>query len=245
MDSTRLAHKIALITGSNSGIGQATARRFLAEGATVITADRSPQKNPLVQAQTPGVRSLTCDVSRLDDLQAAGEWVRSEFGRLDILVNNAGVTGQPGLVHEYDPADYDIVMNTNVRGPFFMMKAMLPLMMEAGGSIVNVSSIGAVSHTPGSSPYSASKAALAMLTKQVAIDYAPHEIRANVVCPGLVETPILGGDPDVLAFLESKVPVGRLGKAEEIAATIAFLASDEARFATGAEFFIDGGHTAV
>ncbi|MFU8945363.1 SDR family NAD(P)-dependent oxidoreductase [Mycetocola zhadangensis] len=246
MDTERLSGKIAVITGSNSGIGAATARRFLAEGATVVAADRDPSRNPLVLARTDRVMGIACDVSEPQAIENLGVQLAEHFGRVDILVNNAGITGAIGRVHEYALEDYEKVMNTNVRGPFLTMRATIPLMLAAGGgSIVNVSSIGAVTFTPGSSPYSPSKAALLMMSKQAAIEYVKDGIRVNAVCPGLVETPILGGATDTLDLLANAVPMGRLGTPEEVAALIAYLASDEAGFTTGSATFIDGGHTAI
>ncbi len=243
---TRFTGKIAVVTGSGSGIGLATAQRLIAEGATVIAADRDPGKNPLVREGNPAVVPSRCDVTDPSQIDQTAALVRERFGRVDVLVNNAGLTGGIGRVHEYDMNEYDRVMNTNVRGPFLMMRALIPLMLETGGgSIVNVSSIGAVTFAPGSSAYPPSKAALLMMSKQTAIEYAKDGIRVNAVCPGLVDTPILGDATDTAEQLGGFVPLGRLGKPEEIAALIAHLASDEAGFTTGAAFFADGGHTAV
>lgn len=246
MTTQRFAGKTAIITGSGSGIGLATARRLREEGASVIAADRNLAKNPLIADGVEGVVGITCDVSEPGSIDRFAAEVTERFGEVHVLINNAGITGAVGRVHEYALDDYERVMATNVRGPFLMMRAIIPLMLAAGGgSIVNVSSIGAVTFAPGSSPYSASKAALMMMSKQVAIEYATENIRVNAVNPGLVETPILGGDARVLEMLEGEVPIGRLGTPEEVAAMIALLASDEVGFATGSAFFIDGGHTAV
>ncbi len=245
MDATRLSGKIAVITGATTGIGQATARRFLEEGATVITADRSPQRNPLIAEAHENVTGIACDVTRPEDIENLAHEVRERFGRVDILVNNAGVTGMAAPTHEYPLDEYERVMNTNVRGPWLMMRALIPLMLGGGGSIVNVSSIGAVTYAPGSSPYPPSKAAVVMMTKEIAIEYVSQGIRANAVLPGLIDTPILGDATDTRDFLATTVPLGRLGTPEEVAALIAYLASDEAAFTTGSAYLIDGGHTAV
>lgn len=239
----RFTDKVVVITGSNSGIGLSTARRMLAEGATVIAADRSPAKNPLIAEHPDRVVSIRCDVSVPADIDALATDLRERFGRVDVLVNNAGITGAIALTHEYDLDEYERVMNTNVRGTFLMMRAIIPLMLEnGGGSIVNLASIGAVQHAPGSAAYPPSKAAILMMSKNTAMEYVRQGIRVNAICPGLIDTPILG---DLAEQLRDVVPIGRLGKPEEIAATIAHVASDEAGFMTGSAIFVDGGHTSV
>lgn len=239
----RLNGKIAVITGAGSGIGLATAQRFLDEGATVVAADRNPAKNPLLASETPGITGVVCDVTDPDSIERAVAEIVERHGRIDVLVNNAGITGGVARTHEYDIAEYERVMVTNVRGPFLMMRAVIPHMLaHDGGSIVNVSSIGAVTHAPGSAAYPPSKAALLMMSKNTAMEYIHDGIRVNAVCPGLIETPILG---DLTDGLRDAVPMGRLGRPEEIAATIAHLASDEASFTTGSAVFVDGGHTAI
>ncbi len=246
VDTTRLAGKVALVTGGSSGIGRRTVQRFLAEGATVVVADLRGASSESAAADPERVLGIDCDVSSEDDTRAAIAAAIERFGRLDVLVNNAGITGTPGRVHECTPEQWDRVQAVNVRGAFLMMRAAIPFMLEAGGgSIVNLASVGAFVHVGGGSAYAPSKGALLMLTRQAAIDYARDGIRVNAVCPGITETPILDGAPGGIDLLAGLVPIGRLGRPEEIASLIAYLASDEAGFVTGSAVLIDGGMTSV
>ncbi len=244
MDTTRLKGKVAIITGASSGIGTATAIRFVQEGAKVVATGRSGKQFELAKAYPDSIVAVTCEVSDEDQVNATVQTAIDRFGRLDVLVNNAGITGNLARVHETDPKEWDRVQNTNVKGSFLFMRAGIPQMLkQGGGSIINVGSVASFVHAAGSSAYPPSKGALLMLTKQAASDYIHDNIRVNIVCPGIVETSILDGAPVSLEVLATYVPIGRLGKPEEIAPFIAYLASDESGFATGASFLIDGGHT--
>lgn len=246
MDTTRLKDKVAIITGASSGIGGAIVTRFVQEGAKVVAAGRSGKEKELEKAYPDSVVAVTCDVLKEDDIEAMVETCKTRFGRLDIIVNNAGITGALGRIHEYKTEDWDQVQDTNVKGSFLTMRAGLPLMLEqGGGSIINMGSVESYIAAPGSSAYSISKGALLMLTKQAASDYFKDNIRVNIVCPGLIDTKILDGALVSREELASYVPIGRLGKPEEIAPLFAYLASDESSFVTGSSFTIDGGQTSV
>jgi NAD(P)-dependent dehydrogenase (short-subunit alcohol dehydrogenase family) len=244
MDTTRLKGKVAIVTGASSGIGAATVERFVGEGAKVIAAGRSGKQFELEMKYPGSVVAVTCEVADEGQVAAMVTTCIDKWSRVDVLVNNAGIVGNAGRIHEYDPKEWDRVQNTNVRGPFLCMKHAIPHMLkQGGGSIVNVGSVASFIHAPGSSAYPPSKGALLMLTRQAASQYFRDNIRVNICCPGPVETPILDGAPVGLDTLALSVPIGRLGRPEEVAALIAYLASDEAAFCTGASFLIDGGLT--
>jgi NAD(P)-dependent dehydrogenase (short-subunit alcohol dehydrogenase family) len=254
----RLDGKVALITGAGSGIGDATARLFAREGATVAAADRDADAAAAVgRALTQaGARSLALsgDVARRED---AERWVAdtvAAFGRLDILVNSAGVTSRAA------PADWDWervwdwVMAVNLKGSVLVSRVAAEAMARSGGgSVVNLSSIyGLVGRPAGLSPsgieaYSHSKGAVVQLTRDMALHYARQGVRVNALCPGFVRTSMtraLTEDPERLRFLEDRHPMGRLARPEEIAHAALFLASDEASFVTGVCLPVDGGYTA-
>ena len=244
MDTTRLEGKVAIITGGSSGIGAVTAVRFVEEGAKVVVAGRSGKEAELAAQYPDSMVSIKCDVVDAEQVKAMVDLCREKFGRLDIIVNNAGITGGPGRMHEYDVDEWDRVMNTNLRSAFLVMNAGIPLMLENdGGSIINVGSIASFNPAPGSAAYSPSKGGLLMLTKQAAMEYIKDNIRVNMICPGLIRTPILDGAPISHDEFANMVPMGRLGEPEDIAPFIAYLGSDESSFATGASFLIDGGHS--
>ena len=193
------------------------------------------------------IETLCCDVSDLEQVARLGNHCRERFGRLDVLCNNAGVGGRTSVrIHELEVDDWDRVLGTNLRGAFLVMKYTLPLMLESGGgSIVNMASIGSFRATPGSSAYITSKGGLLMLTRTAALEYVNDGIRVNAVCPGVTRTEILAKVPDEFQqMLTSRVPMGRMGTPEEVAALTLFLASDEASYITGAAYIIDGGRGA-
>ena len=254
----RLKDKIALITGAGSGIGRAAAILFAREGACVAVADIS------LDAATETVRSiedlggqaraLSCDVSDSED---AHEMVRSTvdaFGRLDILVNSAGVTARNALPEGASPESvWDKVIEVNLKGTYLASWHAVPEMEKSGGgSIVNLASIMGLVGYPagiggGFNPYPPSKGGVVQFTRTLAIDSASKNIRVNCLCPGFIATNLttaLTEDPDMLARLESLHPMGRLGRADEVAHAALYLASDESGFVTGAALTVDGGYTA-
>lgn len=245
---TRLAGKIAMVTGAASGLGEAIARRFVAEGAQVVLADIDVAGGEALSAELGAAAPFV----RLDVADEAS-WIEAlgTCGRLDVLVNNAGITTL-GSIEEVTLAQFMHEIEIDVVGVFLGCKHVIPLMREAGGSIINMSSMAGVRAQANLVAYNAAKAAVTHMTKSCALHFAGkgYPIRCNSIHPGAIHTPIIdkvlaqSDDPEALyASFVATHPIGRLGKPEEIAAIAVYLASDESAFATGAEFRIDGGST--
>ena len=245
----RLDGKVALVSGAAKGLGAATARLFAAEGARVVVGDLRDADGEAVVAEitaTGGVaRFVHLDVSSERDWQDAVAAAVSGYGRLDVLVNNAGIW-RAGRVEDTSVEDWDAVNDVNSKGVFLGTRAAIPALRAAGGgSIVNVSSISGIVGNPRTSAYAASKGAVRVLTKATAIQYAAEGIRANSIHPGPVDTDLLGQVVDALEIEAFEpAPLGRVGRAEDIAYGALYLASDESSFVTGSELVIDGGTTA-
>ncbi len=243
-----LAGCVALITGgaSKRGLGQATARLFQAQGAKIVVADLDPAGAAAMARELgPDTLGIGCDVTRRDDCQAAAESALASFGRLDILVNNAGVTSPLRLL-EVDEASYDRVMDTSMRGTLLMTQAVVPAMIAARrGSIINISSVSAQrgGGVFGGTHYSAAKAAMLGYTKACARELGPHGVRVNAICPGFIDTGIMGAalTPELRARIESGIPLGRAGRAEDVAGCCLFLASELSSYCTGTEVDPNGG----
>jgi NAD(P)-dependent dehydrogenase (short-subunit alcohol dehydrogenase family) len=245
-----LKGKVALVSGGHRGIGEATVRRLAAEGAHVGLGDIAVEAGEKLAAELTAkgqsVTFLKLDVTKSADWDAAVKALTDAHGRLDILVNNAGVY-QRKPMHEISEDEWDLIMDVNGKGVFLGCKAVLSAMRDSGGgSIVNISSTAGIRASL-SSHYGASKGAVRLMSKSVAVTYAKDGIRCNSVHPGPVET-IMGYEavPEALrAERFAGIPLGRFAQPEEIASAIVFLASDESSFITGTELIVDGGATAA
>ncbi len=247
----KLANKVALITGGNRGIGLATARLFAREGAQVALAARNEVAGRAATEQIPGSIFVRCDVQRAEDCQRAVEETVRAFGRLDILFNNAGVFYRNRTAEQTSEAEWDETLNTNLKGTFLMCKYALPYLRSQGGAIINAASYVALVGFQGSVAYCASKAGIVNLTRALALDHAPENIRVNCICPGSVDTEMIHsawrafGDYDAAARVwAAKHPLGRIATPEEVARVVLFLASEDSSFITGAAIPVDGGITA-
>lgn len=244
----RLADKVALVTGGGAGLGLAIAERFAAEGAHVyITGRRKNVLDDAVASIEGRVTAVAADSTSSSALEGLVETIRSESGRLDVLVANAGMIELADF-GEVTEDQFDRTFDINARGTLFTVQAALPL-MPAGGSIVLVGSIQAIKGLPGSTAYSATKAAVRSYARVWAAEFSGRGLRVNVLSPGPFDTPIIDGqaeyygqDPTALrAHMATLVPMGRMGRPEELASAALFLASDDSSFMTGAELCVDGG----
>jgi NAD(P)-dependent dehydrogenase (short-subunit alcohol dehydrogenase family) len=260
---TRLSGKVALITGGGTGIGRACALLFAREGARVAVTGQRPEPLAAVvrEIQATGGQalrkdggqafSMTCDVSKAEQVKKAVDTVVAHFGALHVLVNNAGVL-HVGSVEETSEEEWDRVIDVDLKGTFLVSRAALPALRKAGGgSIVNIGSVLGLVGMKKRAAYTAAKGGVTLLTKAMALDHAQEKIRVNCICPAIVETElvqrILARAPDVQAarrMREEQLPVGRLGQPEDVAALALFLASEESSWLTGAAIPLDGGLTA-
>jgi NAD(P)-dependent dehydrogenase (short-subunit alcohol dehydrogenase family) len=249
----RLDGKVAMITGGANGLGAAIATRMTEEGATVAVVDVDEAGGKEVAGALAGASSHACDVTREPEVAAAVAAVVGAHGRLDVLVNNAGISGASGPAHELDLADWERVMAVNSTAVFLCTKHAVPHLRAAGaGSIVNISSIYGIVGSGGIPPYHASKGAVRAMTKNDAVTYAPDRIRVNSIHPGYVFTDMVRrsteraglSETEARAALDPLHPLGGVGHPDDIAWGAVYLASDQARWVTGAELVIDGGYTA-
>ncbi len=251
----RLVGKACVVTGAGSGIGQASAERLAAEGGKVLCVDINAESAAMtaqgIQKAGGIADAFAADISVPEQANTFINSCVERYGSIDVLVNNAGVN-IPGVFHEVSDEVIDRTLNVNVKGAIYASRAAIPHMLKQGkGSIVNISSVNGLVSEPFLAIYSASKGAIVMLTRGIALDYAKQNIRCNCICPGWVDTPInyahadmLGGLEKVYESIGSFQPIGRPGEPSEIANLVLFLASDEASFMTGSVITADGGMTA-
>jgi len=247
----RLENKVALITGAGGGIGRATALRFAAEGARVVAADfdAAAGRATVEQVGAGGGTAafVRADVARAADVADMIAFAEQQFGALHVLFNNAGIfPDEDGSVLDTDEGTFDRVIGVNLKGVFFGCKYGIPALLRAGGgSIINTASFVAVmGSATAQSAYTASKGGVLALTREIAVEFARQGIRANALCPGPVNTPLLQSllaDPAARARRIVHLPMGRLAEAEEVANAVLFLASDESSYVNGATFLVDGG----
>jgi 3-oxoacyl-[acyl-carrier protein] reductase len=242
----RLQGRVAIITGGASGIGLATCRRFLEEGARVAIWDINRERGEAVTAELRAsgneVSFFLVNTSDLASVEAAAKAVNDQFGQIDILINNAGITRDASF-RKMTSEQWDQVISVNLTGVFYCTKAVYPYMAERGyGRVITASSVVALYGNFGQTNYAATKAGVIGMTKVWAREFGRKGVTANAVAPGFIATDMMGSIPaDVLKQLEDKTPVGRLGKPEEIAAAYAYLASEEAGYINGAVLSVDGG----
>ncbi len=259
MAEGKLAGKVAVVTGSSSGIGRAIARRYAQEGAVVFVADVNTaggeETVKLIQ-QTRGQAAFAqCDVADPEQVKATIDRAAAEGGRLDVVVNNAGVGGGGKPAEEISIEDFNHTLAVNLAGPFYGCKFAIPhLRKQGGGALINTASVYGLIGAPRVAPYAASKGGLIMLTKQLAVDYSRENIRVNCICPGFVDTD-LGGrrarmSPEDAARAHASrearaaiQPIGRQAQPEEMAGAAVFLASDDASFVVGSVLVVDGGES--
>jgi meso-butanediol dehydrogenase/(S,S)-butanediol dehydrogenase/diacetyl reductase len=244
----RFQQKVVIVTGAASGIGAATARRFSSEGGCVALVDRNEISLADVAADLPKELTLAhiADVSDRKAVDAMVDTVVKRFGRLDVLVNNAGIFegGDPG---EITDEQWQKVMSTDADGVFYGCRAALPHLEKTKGAIINTASVSGLGGDWGMSPYNAAKGAVVNLTRALALDLGKKGIRINSVCPSLTRTGMTADmmdDRELLAKFAERIPLGRVCEPHEVAAVIAFLASDDASFMTGANVTVDGGVSA-
>ena len=236
----RLQGKIAVVSGAAAGIGLATVERFAAEGATVYAGDLSYNDS----SDDGAICRRRLDVRDLGSWEKLAAEV-AEAGGAHILVNNAGLVGTYDTITEVSVEDWHAVIAVNQTGVFYGMRVFIPQMLKrSGGSVVNVSSIWGAVGAAGVAPYTASKGAVTQMTKNGALTYAKENVRVNSVHPGLIFTPMIEAQDQAISDgVIGATPMGRIGKPEEVANVILFLASDEASYVTGAQFMVDGGYT--
>jgi NAD(P)-dependent dehydrogenase (short-subunit alcohol dehydrogenase family) len=241
LTAKRLDGKTAVITGGNSGIGLATAQRFVREGAFVfITGRRQSELDKAVKQIGKNVIGVQGDVTNLEDLDRLYDTVKQQKGRIDVLFANAGIFENASL-GSITEAHFDKIFSVNVKGVLFTVQKALPLFQD-GGSIILIASVAGSKGFEGGSVYSATKAAIRSFARSWTVDLKNRKIRVNAISPGVIETPMSAELSEQLkTILVSMVPLGRMGNPDEIAKAVAFLASDDSSYITGIELFVDGG----
>jgi NAD(P)-dependent dehydrogenase (short-subunit alcohol dehydrogenase family) len=244
--------KVVFVTGAASGIGRATAVAFAREGANVVVADIDQRGNQdtvrMIEDLGGQVLHVNCDVTRSEDVQSALTKTVERFGRLDYAFNNAGAEQQPKPTADITEEEWDRIITINLRSVFLCLKYEIPLMLQhGGGAIVNTSSGAGIKVFGRGAAYAAAKHGVVGLTKDAALDYASSNIRINAICPGIIDTEMMdrftGGTPEERDRVIAQEPIGRMGRPDEIAATVVWLCSDAASFVTGHAMVADGGQT--
>ncbi len=247
-----MEHKVMIVSGGASGLGYAAGVKFANHGYNIVLIDIDEEKGKLAaeKINSLGVKAIfcKCDISNKEEVEKAAAKTKEEFGRADVLVNNAGLEVR-GSILQCKEEDWDRLYDINLKGIYYMSKSFVPMIQEQGkGSIVNTGSILGYRAVGERAAYSSSKGAIDTLTRSMAFDLAPENIRVNCVVPGAIDTPLLRGSindspepAETEKFLGSKSVFNRLGKPEEVANVMYFLASEEASFVTGSTYFVDGG----
>jgi len=240
----KLQGKVAVITGGSTGIGLATAKLFVREGAYVfITGRRQKELDEAVKAIGSNISGVQGDVAKLADLDRLYETIKGK-GRIDIVFANAGIV-EIATLKEVTEKNFDKIFNINVKGTLFTVQKALPLLND-GGSIILMGSVASAKGTPGWSVYGASKAAIRNFVRGWTVELKDRRIRSNVLSPGPIETPLAAAQPqDAIASIVSTIPMGRMGEPDEVAKAALFLASDDSSFVTGIELFVDGGRAQI
>jgi NAD(P)-dependent dehydrogenase (short-subunit alcohol dehydrogenase family) len=242
-----LPEKVAIVTGAARGIGFAIAERLSQAGARVVVADIDEESAEAAvrRLREGGVEAVeaVADVTKPEEVGAMVERAIDAFGKLDVLVNNAGITGRDSSLSKITDQDWERVLKLNLTATFYCCRAAIPRIREQrSGAVVNVASISGKEGNPNMIPYSVSKAGVICLTKALAREVIHDGVRVNCVAPAVIETPLLDQlQPEAIEYMTSKVPMGRMGRAEEVAAVVHFLASDDASFVTGQCYDVSGG----